>query len=103
MRRLVTHAVLTCLLLLSQQLGMVHAISHLAEDLSAASRKTPLPAELQCEECLAFAAIGAGLTGSPPAVSPLPAATAMPVAVLHVNPFPAPLRAFDSRAPPALA
>ncbi|HJV87390.1 MAG TPA: hypothetical protein VJ698_18120 [Noviherbaspirillum sp.] len=89
------------LLLLSQQLGITHAISHLSS--AAASGKVQdkqLPAELQCEQCLAFAAIGAGLVGSPPQVPLLAAPAETGIAIPLVAQLPPVPRAFDSRAPP---
>jgi hypothetical protein len=88
-------------MLLSQQLGIVHAISHLSSDVhTSASQKKQLPAELQCAQCLAFAAIGSGLTS---AASPLAlpnAVTDAHVAAARIVELPSPSRAFDSRAPP---
>lgn len=89
-------------LLLSQQLGFAHAISHLSARVDSGSvQKKSLPAELQCEQCLHFSALGSGLTSSAPALA-LPAATAAPFIPIRAEaPHPRALRAFDSRAPPA--
>ncbi|MDB5854665.1 MAG: hypothetical protein JWR22_2706 [Herminiimonas sp.] len=87
-------------LLLSQQLGITHAISHLGAETTASNVKKQLPAETQCMQCLAFASIGSGLTGSPSASS----AVAVPAdtsAGHHAStPLRAPLRIFNPRAPP---
>lgn len=89
------------LLLVSQQLGMAHAVSHLSQDSRPGNvQKKQLPAELQCDQCLAFAAIGAGLTGSPPSAPQFLAPRETSVEVPLVKVLPAAPRAFDSRAPP---
>jgi hypothetical protein len=89
-------------LLLSQQLGFAHAISHLATRADAGSlQKKSLPAELQCEQCLHFSALGSGLTSAAPTLA-LPAASTLPFIAPRVEaPHPRVARAFDSRAPPA--
>jgi hypothetical protein len=89
------------LVLLSQQLGMAHALSHVATDAGSVQKKQ-LPAELQCGQCLAFAAIGSGLPGSPPSFHAPPLEAVAAIAPASRPGFPAPYRAFDSRAPPRL-
>jgi hypothetical protein len=98
-RRVLARILLAFLLLASQQLGMAHTIAHFSAD-SSASHKKPLPAELQCERCLAFAAIGSALTGAPPTFSAPAATTGTTPALPTFKPLPSALRAFDSRAPP---
>ena len=86
-------------LLFSQQLGMVHAISHISQD-AGSVQETPLPAELQCEQCLVYAAFGSALAGS---LAPAPdffAQYAFAAEPLHITPLPSEARPFDSRAPP---
>jgi hypothetical protein len=103
-RRVFAHIAFALLLLLSQQLGVMHAVSHLSSDpASSSSQKNHLPSEMQCGQCLAFAALGSGLTGSPPSVIFFPVAADTAIAVLLVKPLTAALRAFNSRAPPVLA
>ena len=89
-------------LLLSQQLGLAHAISHLSSRAESGSvQKKSLPPELQCEQCLHFSALGSGLPGTPPTLV-LHALTDAPAALPTAPAFlPAATRAFDSRAPPA--
>lgn len=90
-------------LLLSQQLGITHAISHISsESTPASSQKKQLLGEMQCGQCLAFAALGSGLHGSPPSVAPVPALSDAAIALLLSKPLPATFRVFDSRAPPVL-
>lgn len=103
LRRVFAHVVLA-FLLLSQQLGITHAISHISSVTSSGrSTDKELPAELQCVQCLAFAAIGSGLPGAPLQLNLLDAAAGTITFVLLFKPLPSALRAFDSRAPPLLA
>jgi hypothetical protein len=95
------HIALAFLLLLSQQLGISHAITHLSAGPNSGSlQKKQVPVEKQCEQCLAFAALDAGPTSSSSAVM----RPAGPVAVQGAAPFTRPLSAailaFEPRAPP---
>ncbi len=95
--------VLACLLVVIQQLGFAHALSHLASPNSQRPSRndTQHPAEKVCIECVAFAQIAAGLTGHAPAVAaaaPQVELVAAPVRVFDPEFIPA----FQSRAPPAL-
>jgi hypothetical protein len=88
-------------LLLFQQLGMVHAVSHLSPDLSSStSNDKHLPGKVQCDLCLAFSAIGSALPGTPPALFADLPASKLVVAVPIVSFLSFPTRAFDSRGPP---
>lgn len=90
-------------LLLSQQLGISHAISHISSDATPAGfEKKQLPAEMQCAQCVLFAALGSGLNGPPPSVTFPPALTDTAIAPLFFQLLPPAFRAFDSRAPPVL-
>jgi hypothetical protein len=96
-------AVLAALLLVIQQFGFAHALTHLANPNSQRPSRndTQHPAEKVCIECVAFAQIGAALTGHVPPVA---------VAAPQCGVAAAPLRVFDpefvpayqSRAPPVL-
>jgi len=102
-----TRRIIACVafafLLLSQQLGITHAISHISSGSTpASSQKKQLLGEMQCAQCLAFAALGSGLNGQPPSVMPVPELSDAAAAPLLFKPLPATLRAFDSRAPPLL-
>ena len=102
--RTFVHIAFAFLLLLSQQLGMSHAITHLSADASASStQKKQLPAERQCEQCLSFAALDSGLTGSPPAFQRPADPIDVDVKVMLAAPRPANIRAFEARAPPSPA
>jgi hypothetical protein len=100
-RRVFAHLAFACFLLLSQQLGIVHAISHISADSSLSdSKREPLPKELQCEQCLSFAGIGSGLTGSPARITQLVLPNEAPAGKPFTKPLPPAGRIFDSRAPP---
>lgn len=91
-------------LLFAQQAGAVHPVLHLAQHhQDRAPDHTQLPAEQDCKQCLAFAQIGAALTGN---VFLLPADEA-PQAVLPLRTAALPvlrtIRAYQSHAPPAVA
>jgi hypothetical protein len=102
-RRVFAHIAFAFLLLISQQLGMTHAISHISSEIGAgASQKKQLPAELQCEQCLAFASLGSALTGDPPSVAQQFLPSAEPLAASQLEPLPSSPRPFDSRGPPSL-
>jgi hypothetical protein len=99
--RTVIHIAFAFLLLLSQQLGISHAITHVSAGANSGSlQKKQLPAEKQCEQCLAFAALDSGLTSSSPSflrpADPIDAYAA----VLLIGPLPSAILAFESRAPP---
>lgn len=92
---------LACLLVAIQQFGFAHALSHLVNPNSQRSSRADAqhPAEKVCIECVAFAQIGAGLTGhaSPVAAAAPPVEiAAAPVRVFDPEFIPA----FQSRAPP---
>ena len=95
---------LACLLVAIQQFGFAHALSHLANTSPdrPSRNDTHHPAGKVCIECVAFAQIGAGLTGhAPAATAPAPA---LAVAALPLRNFdPELIPAFRSRAPPSLA
>jgi hypothetical protein len=91
LRRLSIHLLLACFLLLTQQLALAHGSSH-------ALKGSPTESQ-SCHTCLMSAQIGGPLTVCSPDFGTdlrcaLQAAPARSVFV------PAPLRAFESRAPP---
>ena len=94
---------LPCLLVAIQQFGFAHALSHLANtNPDRPSRNdTHHPAEKVCIECVAFAQIGAGLTGHAPAAAAPAAALAVATAPFRIF-DPEFIPAFRSRAPPSL-
>lgn len=101
-RRVFAH-IAFAFLLLSQQLGIMHAISHISQDAAYGSvQEKRLPRELQCEQCLTFAAFGSGLTGALPSPLFFLPEIDTAIAVSIVERLPATPRAFDSRAPPIL-
>jgi hypothetical protein len=92
---------LAFLLLLSQQMGMAHAVSHLSSDLtSSASHDRHLPSQMQCDQCIAFASIGSAVP-SPPLSLFFDLSTSRVTVDARIGTFPVhTIRAFDSRAPP---
>lgn len=90
-------------LLLSQQFGITHSISHLAPETASSNYKKQLPTEAQCLQCLAFAAIGSGLTSSPSTLSALAVPSDTAVGAHAGMPLPAARRHFNPRAPPVLS
>ena len=92
---------LAALLLAIQQFGFAHALTHLAgpNPQRPTRSDTQHPAEKVCIECVAFAQIGAGLTGQAPVAAPI--APQIEVAAgparVHTPEF---VPAFRSRAPP---
>lgn len=97
-RHVFAYVAFACLLF-SQQLGIAHAVSHLSQNIGGVQEKQ-LPAELQCEQCVTFAAFGSALTGSPPPGPTFFAQRAVAAEPLRITLLPAEARPFDSRAPP---
>jgi hypothetical protein len=99
-RRSVRHVLLSLLLLLSQQMGIAHAVSHLSDARQQTSQDKQLPVEQTCEQCLAYAQIGSGLTSA--AVLPLVQAVVSLVIDNALTQYfsPRTVYAFQSRAPP---
>jgi hypothetical protein len=97
--RTIHHALLALLLLLSQQMGISHEVTHLASKPGSQTGQ-PVPLEKSCDQCLAFASIGSALTGN----GLLPLVQALAVTVFAIIPgpryFPAFVSAYHSRAPP---
>ncbi|MEO1767359.1 hypothetical protein [Thiobacter aerophilum] len=99
-RRIWLSLLLAAALLFAQQGGFVHALSHLHGSRAPAEKQ--LPHSPACEQCVAHAPLGAGLTPQPLLFAP---ASPVPLAV------PAPAQGFSprfftatrSRAPPVLA
>ncbi|MFC3107634.1 hypothetical protein ACFQAT_01020 [Undibacterium arcticum] len=100
-RQTILPALLALLLLLSQQMGFAHAVSHISDQPRySTSHGKQLPIEQVCEQCLAFAQIGSAL---PTHVFSLAADTAPDAVTLATSTpvlYPRPIRAFQSRAPP---
>ena len=103
-RQSILPALLALLLLLSQQLGFAHAVSHISDPPRySTSHGKQLPIEQACEQCLAFAQIGSAL---PTHVFSLTVDTARDAAIPATSSsvlYPRPIRAFQSRAPPRLS
>lgn len=103
-RQTILHVLLALLLLLSQQMGAAHAVSHLAPDnYQGKSQDQRLPNEKPCDQCVAFAHIGSALTNPPLVFFTEPAANAAPIATPYAAHARGIALAFRSRAPPAIA
>ena len=101
-RSLLVHLAFAFVMLLSQQLGIAHEITHLgAPPSSGVVRGKKLPPEMQCSQCLAFAAIGAALHGAPAPFLPVVSLRRVSVAATVVRPVLRRTRLFNPRAPPA--
>ncbi|HEX2531443.1 MAG TPA: hypothetical protein VHK70_08225 [Burkholderiaceae bacterium] len=103
-RQTFLHALLALLLLLSQQMGVAHAVSHLApDDYQEKSQDKRLPNEKPCDQCIAFAHLDSALANPPFGFFAGHADNAAPIVeprVTHVRRI---VVAFRSRAPPATA
>lgn len=100
-RQTAIHFVFALLLLLTQQLGVVHAVRHIGQDGAATTANDKkLPSEAHCEQCLAYAAIGSALTAVPSPLFVDRRATQVNIPVLTRERLPAKHYAFRSRAPP---
>ncbi len=100
-QRIFSHLAFALFLLLSQQLGIAHAISHFSSDrVSRSSHEKHLPAEMHCSQCLAFAAIGSALNSAPATFAAMLPVSWLPIAPSVAKPLLFALRAYHSRAPP---
>lgn len=108
LRRSAFHVVLALLLLLSQQLGMAHAVTHLSTNVASGMSSEPasdkhLPGDLHCVQCHAFSSLDSALA-SQPFAWPVDAPARWFNGYADGKKFlPAAIRAFDSRAPPAIS
>lgn len=107
LRQPALHLVFAFLLLLSQQMGLAHAVLHLSSGAETSADSTSqdkqLPRETQCSKCFAYASIGSALT-TPSAsffADFFVSRADRGVAVDQI--LPRVIRAFDSRAPPVVA
>ncbi len=95
--------VVALLLLLSQQLAFAHGVTHLGEGQYRASRDQHPTEQVQCEQCLALAAIGSAIIATPN----LPLAISVRNPVISSEPterfVPITFRSFNSRAPPGIS
>ncbi|MEP6702328.1 MAG: hypothetical protein ABJB04_04995 [Betaproteobacteria bacterium] len=93
---------LAVLLVAIQQLGFAHALTHLgtATPQKSSRSDTQHPTEKVCIECVAFAQLGAGLTGQASPVG-VPAVHIAAVVVPFRVYAPAFVSHFRSRAPPS--
>jgi hypothetical protein len=59
-KRLLIAVTVACLLLLTQQAGAVHALSHLGAEPATSQQDQDVSLDRLCEQCLAFAVLAAG-------------------------------------------
>jgi hypothetical protein len=102
-RSIIAHCLLALLLLLSQQLAAMHAVSHIADARAHSSQEKQLPVDQACAQCLAFAQIGSALTGHAFVFADNSIDDAVRIAAPHQRVRAESFNAFRSRAPPALA
>ena len=102
-RRTAIYVLLLAALLFSQAAAQLHALSHLAYDLSLveAGGKAPPPPH-PIEKCLAFHGVGSALPVFSSALEPPQLESQLLTQVLLPTPLP-PRIVFDSRAPPAIS
>ncbi|MBC7514153.1 MAG: hypothetical protein H7234_06925 [Herminiimonas sp.] len=65
LRKSLLPLLLALLLLVAQQAGWTHALSHLGDQTGSASQTKQVPADKLCQQCLAFAQIGSALQRAP--------------------------------------
>jgi hypothetical protein len=100
--RQILSVLLALLLLLTQQMGYAHTVSHLSGSGHLSQQNKHLPIEQACEQCLAFAQIGSALTShlfqifADAAPTPLPLPHVTPILIART------ICVFHSRAPPVL-
>jgi hypothetical protein len=104
LRQRLVPILLAFLLLLSQQLAIAHAVSHLSSDLApSTSHDKHLPGAMQCDRCLSFASIGSALPTPPLCfffdLPPSRVAVGTPAGQFLSRT----ICAFNSRAPPVLS
>jgi hypothetical protein len=111
LRRSLAYALLSLLLVLSQQMGISHGMSHWTDARSAAQGGGPhqraaaksLALDQSCAQCLAFAQIGSALGTPAHAVAATHAAAAAGIAYATPAGCLRTVCVFQSRAPPVLA
>jgi len=99
LKRALRHVLLAVVLLVAQQAGYEHALSHFDQS-SPASKKKQVPHTNACSKCGLSAQLGTGLLSNPETL--IPAARSACVALRRFQAFhPTAPRRFLSRAPPA--
>jgi hypothetical protein len=105
-RSVIVRWLLALLLLVSQQLAVVHAVSHISDARPHASqhkRQDKQPAEQSCAQCLAFAQIDSAINGSTIPAIDTGVAEAVRVVARARRAGTDTFSAFRSRAPPIRA
>jgi len=102
-RSVIAHCLLALLLLISQQLAVMHSVAHVADARTHTTQDKHLPADQACAQCLAFAQIDSTLTGSSLTLHDIGVDDAARVTVPRARFGPISFLASRSRAPPAIA
>ncbi|MDO8178191.1 MAG: hypothetical protein Q7U12_16845 [Undibacterium sp.] len=102
-RRPLVSLFLVFLLLFMQQVGYAHAISHLSNANFSNVKNSHLPAELACEQCIAFAQVGSAVRTDPITLAVTPVAVDIPLSRSTQFHFLKTVCVFHSRAPPIIA
>ena len=109
--RYILHVLLPMLLVLSQQLGMAHAVSHWSDirhgseqqqatDVDSNGLSAGLALDHNCSQCAAFASLATAIHTSSFTFPAVDYSAPQLGAVLHQLPGARTARAYDSRAPP---
>ncbi len=98
----IRHLLFALLLLIAQQLAVVHPLSHLASPAQkSAIQEGHEPGALSCDQCLALSPLGAGLGNALAPGLNAPFEHVRNLADMFATFLPAGHRPFDSRAPPS--
>jgi hypothetical protein len=100
-RHIILRALLTLLLLASQQMAMAHAVSHFSGSHKESSGKQ-LPADQFCDQCLAAAQLASGATSNASLILPNAGPVVAPVADITNLFLGRTSYFFQPRAPPAI-
>ncbi|MES2933493.1 MAG: hypothetical protein V4805_08410 [Pseudomonadota bacterium] len=103
MRSSFLRILLSLLLLLSQQMAIAHAVSHLADGDQRSRSEKSLPIDSVCEHCLAFAQIGGVLASGANLLLPIALSTTVLVEAVNDTHCRRTVCVFLSRAPPSHA
>lgn len=96
-----TAVFLALLLLLTQQMGFAHAISHVGDRDANSSRSKQLPAKLACDHCQAFAQLASPLASAVDPCVFMPPAPEQGQSMVAQARVARTVCVFESRAPPA--
>lgn len=101
-RRNFIHVLLALLLLCSQQVLVAHGVSHWSEAQKNGADHKQLLSDKACDQCLVFAQIGSALNSHAISFATFSVGTDIQLASVAPVLFSRTLRAYLSRAPPAI-